>query len=58
MRYVFSYQNGKSTISYITILIFISWKKTKAAKRISKIIVKNGECYNVGSKNKTVFHFP
>ena len=33
-------------------------KKTKAAKRILKIEVKNGEHYNIGNKNKAVFQFP
>ena len=48
-RYILPYQNGKYTIWHISILIFISWKRIKAAKRIVKSNVDNGECDNIGN---------
>ena len=48
-RYILPYQNGKYTIWHISVLIFISWKRIKAAKRIVKSNVDNGECDNIGN---------
>ena len=39
-------------------VIFISWKRTKAAKGILKTNVNNGKCDNMGNTNKTVIHMP
>ena len=48
-QYVLPYQNGKYTIWHISILIFIRWKIIKAAKRIVKSNIDNGECDNIGN---------
>ena len=49
-------KNEKSIIWHISVLIFISWKITKAAKIILKTSVGNGNCDNMENTNKTVTH--
>ena len=51
-------KNEKSIIWHISVLIFISWKITKAAKIILKTSVGNGKCDNMENTNKTVTHIP
>ena len=51
-------KNEKSIIWHISVLIFISWKITKAAKIILKTSVGNGNCDNMENTNKTVTHIP
>ena len=40
------------------VLLFISWKRTEAAKRIVKNDVNNGKFDNMGNATKTVIHIP
>ena len=48
----------KFIISHVTILIFISCKRTKVAEIILKTDVNNDKCDNMGNSKKTVFHMP
>ena len=36
----------------------MSWKRTKARKRILKNIADNGKCDNMGNTNKAVIYIP
>ena len=42
----------------MNILIFISWKRSKAVKGILKANINNGKCDNMGNTNETVIYIP
>ena len=54
----FVLRNGKFILRHIVILIFISWKRTKATKIILKTKIDNGKCDNIGNTKKHVTHIP